>query len=777
MAVRDNVSRSRENIYTDIPSQFPSIYREEGQLFVEFVQAYYEYVDTTLPKFRDAFYARNVDTTDFDKFLLYFKNKYMDNLPFDSSTDLRFVIKHITDFYRRKGTEESLRLFFRMFFNEEVEVFYPSSSILKLSDSIYGSSQYLEMKPVSSIRDYPIVRGAKIVGDTSKAEAFRDEVIFKNFNGSITPIAFISNVNGKFISDDVLTSTLGDIVNNVGKLIKGSISSATVKNEARLPGNNIGDDLKLISTDNGVYGKAVVDTVRETTTGVIEFEVEDGGYGYAVQQDGVNDATLNDYLITNQVLVVDTNSGYDVKPFDTITFTSAEVRYISNDQQVPGFSAVSISVTAVKFEGSVIYCVAPSNDLPVLPDNSYLEGTNDRTSATIRTTKTSAYLPQAQYRVSTIKDAETVTLIPDILSDFLNVTLNSSDYGMSGSGAETVNTTIRDAFTPVTYQIGQIDTINVLDSGQGYQNDLPSIVRMPEINNFLHKDIGLTFNNTEFLLLVGDVITQVRQIEDLSDWTTSNTTTYVNYTVKLKFLRRDGDIFYFKPLSFYQIDPEVQINIKGNMYDIVDSFEDVNSLPMGRNANITGTAFFASGQIDTITVTDTGYKYNNGERLSIVNNNPDSDLYGTAVATVEVETRGSGFTEGKWQTTTSFLNEKTKVIRDNDYYQEYSYDISSIVNPDKYESLVKEEVSVAGTKLFSSPLINSVNKFETDVNIDFEVFTLDEELNVANNFVEVGPLYRRQFFAPPVVGTDELVATVANIVSDVTLRVQSDINS
>ena len=84
MAVRDNVSRSRENIYTDIPSQFPSIYREEGQLFVEFVQAYYEYVDTTLPKFRDAFYARNVDTTDFDKFLLYFKNKYMDNLPFDS---------------------------------------------------------------------------------------------------------------------------------------------------------------------------------------------------------------------------------------------------------------------------------------------------------------------------------------------------------------------------------------------------------------------------------------------------------------------------------------------------------------------------------------------------------------------------------------------------------------------------------------------------------------------------------------------------------------------
>lgn len=777
MAVRDNVSRSRENIYTDIPSQFPSIYQEEGPLFVEFIQEYYRYVDEKLPKFRDAFYARNVDTTDFNRFLLYFKNKYMDNLPFDSSTDLRFVIKHITDFYRRKGTEESLRLFFRMFFNEEVEVFYPSSSILKLSDSIYGSSQYLEMKPINSIAGYPAVRGAKIVGDTSKAEAFIDEVIFKNFNGSITPVAFISNVNGKFVSDDVLTSTVGNTTTNIGKLIKGSISKATVGTQARLPGNDIGDELKLVSSKDGVYGKAVVKTVRETTTGVIEFEVEDGGYGYAIQQNGVDDATLNDYSITNQVAVVDTNSGYDIKAFDTITYTNAEVRYVSNDQQVPGFSAVNTTLTVVKFEGSVIYCVAPDSNLPVLPDNSYIEGTNDRTSATIRATKTSAYLPQAQYRVSTIKNAETVTLIPDILSDFLNVTLDSSDYGMSGSGAETVNTTIRDAFTPVTYQIGEIDTINVLDSGQGYQNDLPSIIRMPEINNFLHKDIGLTFNNTEFLLLVGDVITQVRQIEDLSDWTTSNTTTYVNYTVKLKFLRREGDVFYFRPLSFYQIDPEAQINIKGNLYDIVDAFEDDDSLPMGLNADISGTAFFASGQVDSITVTDTGYKYNNGEKVSIVNDNPSSDNYGNIVGTVELETRGGGFTEGKWQTTTSFLNEKTKVIRDNDYYQEYSYDISSIVNPDKYEELVKEEVSVAGTKLFSSPLINSLNKFETDVDIDFEVFTLDEELNVANNFVEIGPLYRRQFFAPPIVGTDELVATVANIVSDVTLKVQSDINS
>ena len=61
-------------------------------------------------------------------------------------------------------------------------------------------------------------------------------------------------------------------------------------------------------------------------------------------------------------------------------------------------------------------------------------------------------------------------------------------------------------------------------------------------------------------------------------------------------------------------------------------------------------------------------------------------------------------------------------IHDNDYYQEYSYDVSSIVDPAVYTPLIDETVGVAGTKLFSTPLINSINNLESSLNIEFSFF-------------------------------------------------------
>ena len=74
--VRPSSKQVRKNIYTDIPQQFPGIYREEGPIFVDFVKSYYEYIDTRQNDFRDAFAVRDIDTT-FERFLLYFKKKYL----------------------------------------------------------------------------------------------------------------------------------------------------------------------------------------------------------------------------------------------------------------------------------------------------------------------------------------------------------------------------------------------------------------------------------------------------------------------------------------------------------------------------------------------------------------------------------------------------------------------------------------------------------------------------------------------------------------------------
>lgn len=777
MAVRDNVNRVRENIHTDIPSQFPTVYQEDAKLFVEFVKAYYEYVDSKLPKFRDAFYARNVDTADFDKFLSFYKDKYMSDMPFSETTDLRFIIKHITDFYRRKGTEESLRLFFRMFFDEEIEIFYPASSILKASDSKYGSNTYLEMRPVTSVFDYPITRGSQIRGDTTKAEAFVDEIIFKNFNGAITPVMFISAVKGRFGTDDGIEVTTDNVTVNVGKLIRGSISKSTIQNQGRIANNKVGDRVKLVSDMFGVEAVGIVSKVSEAVTGTINFTVEDGGYGYAITKNGQTSEELgedlNQHTLSNQVLVINSDVDYDLLPYDTIQFANAT---IFNKDGSPTGESVTAEVTFIKRDRTLVFVYATDDSFPILDIDTYVTGTVTRTGESIVIIQSAEYNATADFKVDSIKNSETVKLISDIIGDFENVQLDSADYGMSSPNAENINTQLKDAFAVNTWVIGEIDQINILNSGTNYKNDVASIVKQPDISNFDYREIGLSFDRVDFLIQKDDIISQVIQIEDL---------TYVQatvpYVVKLKFLRREEDVFYFRPISFYQLDADLPVRIKGSDYTITRIFEDDTSDAMGQNTLVLGGAEFSTGQVEEIKVTNTGYRYTDGEVISIYNDEPDSENYGEVIGKLDIEVRGMGYTEGSWKTSNSFLNDRTKVIRDNYYYQEYSYDISSIVNPDTYEKLVAEEVAPAGTKLFSSPLINSFNKFETDVDIDMEIYTMNDILFSNTNGELDEPIAARSNHGSNV-GLipglwEEIIARDANLVVDETEALQEQINN
>lgn len=716
MNFRTRNKQVRKNTFTDIPMHFPAIYREDGSLFVDFIKTYYQYVDELENDFREAYNIRDIDTT-YERFLIYFKEKYLKEVPLDTQVDTRFIVKHIQDLYRRKGSEESLRLLFRLFFNEEIEVFYPSTNILKISDSKYGSAEYIEMQPVSTFRNYPIRKGDRLFGDTSKARAFVDEIVFRNFNGVLVPILYLSNTFGKFIRDDGLTVT-GQRLNEQGevyeakifpgKIIRGNIDTAEILTGIRTSGNRVGDILEIRSLESGVGGLAAVTSITTTTTGVIKFKVEDGGYGYSAN------ATLNNIYISNQAVVVDQATTFS--EFDVITAANAQV-VSANGLNDGAYANNTVSGTAevIKYdaEQKVLFLRAANNDVAfdTLPVGGKVTLTNSTTNTTFTATGIAAYNGQASFTIGSLKDTETVTIITDIIGDFLNVPLNSSDYGMTGSGAETLNTTLRDAFTPIEITIGEINTLKVIDEGIDYRNDVASIVQQPEIANFEKRDIGLVFDRIDFVLQAGDIITQTIEIEDLTYQ--ANT---VPYTVRGEYLRREGNVFYFRQKSFYGFDNDYQVNIRNNLYDIESLTIDDNSDAMGDNAIINGEASFELGQIETVSIVDTGFRYCDGETVELLN--AAGEVAARAVLTV----RGQGFTEGRWTTTTSFLNERTKVIHDNDYYQEYSYEISTILNPSIYESMTRDLVQVAGTKQFNSPLINSDNDLRSTADVAFEVY-------------------------------------------------------
>ena len=843
---------------------------------VEFVKAYYEHnetiMDRNIPKLRD------IDST-LAAFLVFFKKKYLQSLPIDTVVDTRFIIKHIQDLYKRKGSEESLRLLFRMFYDEDIEVFYPSTAILKPSDSIWGGARYLELKPVNSVDSYPIQRGDKLTGDVSGASAFVDEIIFVNFSGALTPVVYLSNLTGVFIADDgIAVSRLGTTT-NYGKLVSGSISDVNVNKGERTAGQQVGDIVKLVSSKSGTSATGTVATISTTTTGKIDFELEDGGFGYSVINDS-SQTSQNDTLISNQVVIVSGTKVDAIKTGDHILAESVVATFIEDgsvgttvivgggrvvaynhpllylkteDQTRDEFllyvknqlSLASIGDSTVNSKMLSIFNrdtegLSTNYRLGDISNSGYNFVTNRyinaedaalfesyRTGGSLTTAQTnwiedrllpaiyaagfghkfnalgqgetvnievgvtasvpvttiSVYNASATFDVTTIDNQESVSVITDFIGDFadkpLAVIINATamqnpgiyeietvgstnftnfgaadnnigtrfiatgpatgsgtvtdvvatNYGMSGTlvsqgfNAETLNTRIKDAFESKAITIGSISGINITNSGFNFVNDVFSEIEYIDVARFDKRDTILTFANPDFLLEVGDTVSQSVQIEDPSFETDST----VNYTAKGRFLKREGNDFYFRQLSFYDFDENYQINIKNNLYTLTNVRPDSNSLPMGKNAVISGDASYEQGQIDTINVTNTGYRYGDQEIVDVQNSS------GQTVATATLRTLGPGTTEGKWSSSTSFLSDSTKALHDNDYYQEYSYDISTIIDPAKYDTLIKDTVGVAGTKVFGSPLINTTSNLDSTLDVEFQVWNLADQPYVTEN--------------------------------------------
>jgi hypothetical protein len=110
-----------------VENQFPEFYREEGTNLVAFIKAYYEFLETndqySVKLNRNMFDMRDIDTS-LDEFLVQFKETYLADFPFKFRTDTKFAVKNIINYYRSKGSKESLELLMKLLFDEDVSIYY-----------------------------------------------------------------------------------------------------------------------------------------------------------------------------------------------------------------------------------------------------------------------------------------------------------------------------------------------------------------------------------------------------------------------------------------------------------------------------------------------------------------------------------------------------------------------------------------------------------------------------------------------------------------------------
>lgn len=871
------------SIASHIPDQFPKIYREDGPDFIEFVKAYYEYLDNTSERNFSA--LGDIDNT-LERFLKHYKNKYLNGLPFpESSTqDIPFIVKNIADLYRSKGTQQALELMFRMFYKQEIEVYYPASSILTLSDSKWAFSTYLEFKPISNTATFPVQRGDLIEGDSSKATAFVDEIVFYNIDGVQVPVGYISNVYGKFNSDDALKVTRSGVDSFPGKLIYGSIAKPEVLNKDATASNKVGDKLKLESSLYGEGGEGVVREISPIPTGTIEWELENGGWGYDTTQPlggqtfaQVND---NDILISSQVLVlsvpaasvgtinpgdiVTTNAGIYSGPFGNRiagAMIDAATEQTTTDYRLYGTATVvkyeypllfvssyagydPTTFTADDFtsplgpeqggtyyqggfhvrNGADLTQVVQLEDIPdyagtiVVINPDQYNATHSNSSNPIGINAISDFNDSAKFDFETFNNTETVTFFTDVIGDFANKYLSfplppaqdvsawvnggimksfvinkdyeiitpgnidfthpffgaenslpgttfaiteaqwdahypppnlanmtgtvlsrtDNNYGMSGAPYSDYRSRLADALGSKTTELGSLNTIKVTSSGSGYQNDARSFIRNNDMYKFEYTTIAVRFNKSNFGMQIGDIIEQTIQVPDLTKDSNDNFINVgqtISYTAKAKLIKKEDDTFTFQPLSFYGLDINgPDITFAGNNISIVSISRVDGYNNLGGNANVEGDANYLAGRIVSVDVIKSGFRYTSGEEVKLINNNPDNEnKYNAWVGSAKVSVTDAGITEGKWETTTSHLSDSNRYIHDNDYYQEYSYDVATILDPSVYEKTLKDVVHVAGTKFFGTPLVSTSNDIKPEVDSSVVQFIRREELLIRDH--------------------------------------------
>ena len=94
-----------------VAGQLPEFIREDYQTFVAFLEAYYEFLEANVNT--DYKSLKDIDNT-LDSFIQYFKHEIAINLP-NLPIDERFLLQHIRELYRAKGTEADFKLLFRIF--------------------------------------------------------------------------------------------------------------------------------------------------------------------------------------------------------------------------------------------------------------------------------------------------------------------------------------------------------------------------------------------------------------------------------------------------------------------------------------------------------------------------------------------------------------------------------------------------------------------------------------------------------------------------------------
>ena len=754
-----------------IESQFPSFYQEDGPEFIAFVKAYYEWLETEnniINQSRSLLEYRDIDTT-LQKYVVYFKNKYINSLPENIISDKRLLTKHIIDLYRAKGTDASYKLLFRMIFNEDIDIFLPNKYIFKLSDGEWIAPKYLE---VSDSKYLFNLIGTKIYSSSTGASGIVENYFSRTSGTKLINVLVLSNVFGNFKYGEKITSLeVPEITIDNAPIIFGSLSSISITNGGL--GYNVGD---LLDVNNSGVGALARVKSTKARNGEVTFELLKGGTGFSldavVNIDGRASRITN---ITNtNPIVVRTSSFHDLNDKQSIRIDFVKGMTEINTQLYSYFVQV---INSTSF--SIYNDINLSTSIDGTTYGPYTQNTGSVYASTggsgatfkigslvnkevfyINTDHVSDYLDtviddtvagydisvdnvDGTFSIGDIVQMNNVDVVPidcTIITETLlangeslsNPSLgisdliitNTNDTYLEVKGSDIYNSNLVIGVTLVSNvsstilvinSIFPVQTINATANVVFVNSSIVSVnsqngyflsgEKLYDITSSANADIGIVYRNTDW----GGFAPLVAPYDKKNMDTPLSVLVYVN-----KEVGTIASLTDLNPGEGYTYDPVVSvIEPLIEELDIYEPYGSYAGTRKGFNAEILAHAGYATGIVTAVDIVDSGYGYDRDQVVELRNFTNPYAVTGTTVIDLQ------GKSQGYWLDNKSFISDNM-YLQDSNYYQTYSYEIIASRMLNTYENYVKDLVHPVGMKLFGRYVIKNEFDINTSTAVHFE---------------------------------------------------------
>ena len=344
-----------------IDSQIPDYILDDYPAFSKFIKDYYAFMDLG----DDGYADLGIEGNDFNQspnyllqelldklnldhldgsFLEPFLEAYALDFPASAEVDSRLLIKNIRQFFEAKGSRRGVEEFFKLMYNEDVEVFLPSEFILKPSDGIWQTE--VTVKVYANDEIIPVgnpfeLRGRRV--DIHYYESVGSITARKVINTSVTRARKIAYTNPSAfeLTVDIPSGTIipgpgveGELTAVIGGKI-ASVDTVSAANISRTAGTY---DIDTGFTTDG-NGTGAQFTVVVNGSGAATVTVDTAGDDYAPDETitipdsllgggGAPNLTFDVATITEgkifSVTIVDSGAGYSANPTVTVQPNDAD---------------------------------------------------------------------------------------------------------------------------------------------------------------------------------------------------------------------------------------------------------------------------------------------------------------------------------------------------------------------------------------------------------------------------------------------------------------------